>query len=68
MALLIKKRYFIPVNDIDSLSIGLKEMYEKAKCYDSKQIQKSCLEHFSEDVIVRKLVAIYEDIIENKIY
>lgn len=58
----------IPVNDINSLSSGLKEMYEKARYYNSKQIQKSCFDNFSEDTIVRKLVGLYKNVIAAKIY
>jgi glycosyltransferase involved in cell wall biosynthesis len=56
----------VPVDDVESLGKAMREIYENLTKYDKMKIRESCRERFSEKAIAKKLIKIYEEVIEGK--
>ena len=53
----------VEVDNIDQLAQAIKDLYINYNKYDKEYIKNYCLDTFSEDVIVDKLIAIYSKVI-----
>lgn len=56
----------VDVDNIDQLAMAIKDLYINYDKYDKEYIKNYCLDTFSEDVIVEKLVSIYSKVIGEK--
>ena len=53
----------VKVNDIDELGNAMKNMKKNINSYDSQKIRKECIEKYSKEKIVNKIINIYEETI-----
>ena len=53
----------VPVDDIDELSKAMENMYNHYDIYHSENIRQDCLMRFSEEVIVGKILKIYNSLV-----
>ena len=49
-----------PPDNLEQLSYQLLEMRNNFQKYDAYRIRQSCIDRFSEEVIVRRIVEVYE--------
>lgn len=55
---------FVPINDINALKNGIKQIYLNFDSYQPKQIRQHVLDNFEEKVVVDKLKKIYQSTLE----
>jgi L-malate glycosyltransferase len=57
-----KNGILVPVDDIEELSSAMKHLYNHYYMYNPEAIRKDCEDRFSEEVIVEKIVEIYNSL------
>lgn len=55
------------IGDIDGLSQAMVSIIDNYKNYNGEEIRKNCIEKYSEDKIITKIINIYEEIITNEV-
>lgn len=53
----------VPTENIDALTDALIQLYENRQSYSSAQLRQNCLDEFSEQAVMQRLIATFEKII-----
>ena len=53
--------------NVDMLAAGMQQMVEHYGRYDPEEVRADCVNRFSEDVIVRELVTLYQDVLDKQV-
>jgi glycosyltransferase involved in cell wall biosynthesis len=56
----------IPAEDVEATTKAIDYMVEHLDQYDGEAIRRFCYENFSEDAISKRIISLYEEVINNK--
>ena len=56
--------YLVPIDDIDKLAEKMLELYKKIDSYNEEEIRSDCLNRFSPEVIVNKIISVYKEVLK----
>ena len=56
----------IPTDDVEAAARAIDYMVENLDKYDGTAIRKYCHDNFSEEAIVKKIIGVYDEILEQR--
>ena len=56
--------YIVDIDDIDSLASAMKDITINKEKFVPEKLREDCFKRYSPDIIVEKIISVYEDIIE----
>lgn len=56
----------VPVDDIESLSMAMRSLYENRHCYEPARIRESCKARYGEQAVLKQIIAAYDETLNSQ--